>query len=140
MWKSCGIGKEEVTRSSNLHDVTDPKKQNLSTLSVSRTFVLLINKIIYRTTWNGIPKFLRNYSTQIIFLWIFLDLMKALGEVNWEDLMECYPTHWWLWRESRIFYKWPILTTQTHTIHRGSFRFATQISPLLDWYYFFVRK
>ena len=30
------------------------------------------------------------------------------------------------------FYKWPILTTQTHTICRGALRFATQISPLLN--------
>ena len=32
-----------------------------------------------------------------------------------------------------FFYKWPILTTQTHTIRRGALRFATQISPLLNY-------
>ena len=31
------------------------------------------------------------------------------------------------------FYKWLILTTQTHTICRGALRFATQISPLLNF-------
>ena len=33
------------------------------------------------------------------------------------------------------FYKWPILTTQTRTIHKGALRFATQTSPLLNLYF-----
>ena len=34
--------------------------------------------------------------------------------------------------EASHFYKWSILTTQTHTICRGALKFATQISPLLN--------